>query len=74
MALFREIPDAAGLRARLIAASTMPGQDGDTERAKVDFAFIDGRSVRLSAESPERRRPLILLSPVVCRLHRESKS
>ena len=49
MALFLDIPDAAGLRARLISASTMQGAAGDDERAKVDFAFLDARSVRLLA-------------------------
>lgn len=53
MALFHDVPDAAGLRARLISASTMQGAEGNAERAKVDFAFLDARSVRLPTPSPE---------------------
>lgn len=44
-ALFTNMLDAANLRQRLINASTMEGQDGITERKRVDFAFLDGRMV-----------------------------
>ena len=45
MALFCDIESAAGLRKRLIAASSMEGSAGDVERRAVDFAFLDARMV-----------------------------
>jgi hypothetical protein len=46
VALFHDVQNAASLRARLVKASTMPGEEGVTERAAVNFAFIDARLVR----------------------------
>lgn len=43
--LFVDLTDAAGLRQRLIQASTMEGDEGLTERKRVDFAFLDGKMV-----------------------------
>lgn len=45
MALFKHVKNAASLRARLIAASTMQGDEGVRERAAINFAFIDARLV-----------------------------
>jgi EKC/KEOPS complex subunit CGI121/TPRKB len=45
-ALFHDVQNAASLRARLVKASTMTGEEGVTERAAVNFAFIDARLVR----------------------------
>lgn len=44
--LFHDVQNAASLRARLVKASTMTGEEGVTERAAVNFAFIDARLVR----------------------------
>ena len=46
IALFTNVRNSAALRKRLISASTMPGDEGEIERAKVSFAFIDARPVR----------------------------
>ena len=46
LGLWTDLPSAQDLRARLIAASTMPGDEGDRERAALDFAFLEGRAVR----------------------------
>lgn len=45
IALFKNVKNAASLRARLVTASTMEGEEGERERAAVNFAFIDGRLV-----------------------------
>lgn len=45
IALFNNVKNAKSLRTRLIAASTMEGEDGERERAAVNFGFIDGRLV-----------------------------
>lgn len=45
IALFNDVKNAKSLRTRLIAASTMEGEDGERERAAVNFGFIDGRYV-----------------------------
>ncbi|GAA6008938.1 hypothetical protein JCM11491_003840 [Sporobolomyces phaffii] len=45
-ALFRRVENAAQLRQRLIAASTLPDdQPGDDERRAVDYAFIDAAMI-----------------------------
>jgi hypothetical protein len=46
VALFHDVQNAVSLRARLVKASTMPGEEGVAERAAVNFAFIDARLVR----------------------------
>lgn len=44
--LFSPITNAAALRARLVAASQLPQDaEGDAERARLDFAFVDGAMV-----------------------------
>lgn len=41
------ISNAAALRTRLVAASQLAAdEEGNAERAKLDFAFIDGSMVR----------------------------
>ncbi|GAA5823652.1 hypothetical protein JCM11251_000712 [Rhodosporidiobolus azoricus] len=46
LALFSPLPNAAALRQRLIAASTLSAEEGgDEERRKVDFAFVDAGMV-----------------------------
>lgn len=49
VALFTEVENAAELKKRLVAASVMPGEEGDIEREAVNFAFIDARLVCVSA-------------------------
>ena len=46
IALFSNVTNSAELKQRLISAATMPGTDGERERAAVNFAFIDARLVR----------------------------
>ncbi|ORY91458.1 CGI-121-domain-containing protein [Leucosporidium creatinivorum] len=42
LGLFSPISNASALRTRLVAASTLPADDeGEAERAKLDFAFVD---------------------------------
>lgn len=61
VALFARLQNAAALRQRLVTASTLPAdedgdetlpadEDGDRERAAVDFAFVDAKMVRGSAQ------------------------
>jgi len=45
IALFNNVKNPASLRARLITASMMEGEEGERERAAVNFAFIDGRLI-----------------------------
>jgi EKC/KEOPS complex subunit CGI121/TPRKB len=45
VALFNNVQNASSLRARLVVASTMTGEEGEAERAAVNFAFIDARLV-----------------------------
>ncbi|KIP10554.1 hypothetical protein PHLGIDRAFT_22190 [Phlebiopsis gigantea 11061_1 CR5-6] len=45
VALFTEVENAAELKKRLVAASVMPGEEGDIEREAVNFAFIDARLI-----------------------------
>ena len=47
VALFTDVANAAELKKRLVAASVMPGEEGDIEREAVNFAFIDARLVRV---------------------------
>lgn len=50
IALF-DISNAAALRSRLVAASTAVGEEGDHERERLDFAFVDGSMVRSFARN-----------------------
>ncbi|TCD69193.1 hypothetical protein EIP91_008489 [Steccherinum ochraceum] len=43
--LFKNVTNAAQLKQRLISAATMPGPEGEQERAAVNFAFIDARLI-----------------------------
>lgn len=45
IALFNNVKNATPLKARLVTASTMEGEEGERERAAVNFAFIEGRLV-----------------------------
>lgn len=45
LALWTGLTDAAGLRQRLIAASTMQGDQGEAERKRLDYAFLDSKMV-----------------------------
>jgi EKC/KEOPS complex subunit CGI121/TPRKB len=45
IALFKDVKNSASLRKRLVAASTMEGSEGDQERDKLDYAFIEGNMV-----------------------------
>lgn len=49
-ALFVNMEGSAALRQRLIKASTMEGDEGITERQRVDFAFLDAKMVRLTRQ------------------------
>jgi EKC/KEOPS complex subunit CGI121/TPRKB len=48
IALFTNVQNAAQLRARLIKAATMEGEEGEKEREAVNFAFVDALPVSLS--------------------------
>lgn len=43
---FANVSNSKYLRARLISASTLPGDAGDAEREAVNFAFLDPKAVR----------------------------
>ena len=45
VALFNRVTNAAELRARIVRASSLEGDDGDAEREAVNFAFVDARLV-----------------------------
>jgi EKC/KEOPS complex subunit CGI121/TPRKB len=45
VALFDRVTNAAELRARIVRASNLKGDEGDAEREAVNFAFIDARLV-----------------------------
>lgn len=47
ISLYRDVVNAADLRKRLIAASTAIGDEGNAEREKVNFAFLNATMVRL---------------------------
>ena len=46
IALFRNVANSAEIRKRIIAAATLTGDEGDAERERVNFAFVDARLVR----------------------------
>ena len=45
VALFNCVTNAAQLRARIVRASSLEGDEGDAERDAVNFAFVDARLV-----------------------------
>lgn len=45
LALWTDVVNAAEVRQRFIAASTMAGDQGILERQLLDFAFLDGSMV-----------------------------
>lgn len=47
IAYFSGVRNASEIRKRLIKVSQMEGEEGDTERAKVDFGFVEGKMVSL---------------------------
>lgn len=61
VALFTDVQNAADLKKRLVAASVMPGAEGDIEREAVNFAFVDARLVRTYTH-----RSTIVLTHITC--------
>lgn len=47
LALYKNITNSGQIRTRIIHAATAEGDQGDQERAAVNFAFIDARLVSL---------------------------
>lgn len=45
IALFSPVSNAAELRARIVQAASLAGDEGERARAAVDFAFVDARQV-----------------------------
>ena len=45
IALFTDVQNASELKKRLVAASVMPGEEGEVEREAVNYAFVDARLV-----------------------------
>ncbi|VDB86758.1 unnamed protein product [Peniophora sp. CBMAI 1063] len=45
IALFHDVSNSADIRKRIIAAATLKGEEGDAERERVNFAFVDARLV-----------------------------
>ena len=45
IALSTDVGNATELKKGLVAASIMPGEEGDIEREAVNFAFVDARLV-----------------------------
>lgn len=45
--LFKGVSNAKAIKAALIAASAMDGPDGDIEREKYDFCFMEGKTVSI---------------------------
>jgi hypothetical protein len=45
ISIFKKVENASSLKARLVAASTMQGEEGECERTAVNFAFIDAKLV-----------------------------
>ncbi|QRV72409.1 kinase domain protein [Ceratobasidium sp. AG-Ba] len=45
IALFDDVKNAAELRARLVKASTMEGEEGEKEREAVNFGFVDAAPI-----------------------------
>ncbi|PPQ73107.1 hypothetical protein CVT26_014728 [Gymnopilus dilepis] len=45
IALFRNVSNAAAVKARIIAASTAEGEFGEKEREAVNFAFVEARMI-----------------------------
>jgi hypothetical protein len=54
IALFTKVSNATSLRARIIAASTMEGPQGDAEREAVNFAFVEAKLVSKSVAATRR--------------------
>lgn len=49
IAYFENVANAPEIRARLVAAATAPGAEGDAARASVDFGFVEASLVSHSA-------------------------
>jgi EKC/KEOPS complex subunit CGI121/TPRKB len=45
IALFENVTNCSAMRKKLIAASTMEGEEGDKARSDVDYGFIDASLV-----------------------------
>ena len=43
--LFKHVSNAKAIKQALIAASSMEGPEGDEERDKYDFCFVEGKTV-----------------------------
>ncbi|KAG8995770.1 hypothetical protein FRB95_013371 [Tulasnella sp. JGI-2019a] len=45
LALFTNVNNASEVRSRIIAAATVDGHHGDQERERINFAFIDAKTI-----------------------------
>jgi len=45
--LFKNVSNAKDIKSSLIAASSMDEPEGDDEREKYDFCFVEGKTVSL---------------------------
>ena len=46
IALFIDVKNASELRERIVKAASLVGAEGDAERSRLDFAFIEAKLVR----------------------------
>lgn len=46
IALFRDVQNSKAIRSALIAAATTEGPEGDLERDRYDFCFLEAKTVR----------------------------
>ena len=45
IALFTDVKNASELRKRIVAAASMVGEEGEAERERVNFAFVEAKLV-----------------------------
>ncbi|KIJ32308.1 hypothetical protein M422DRAFT_234102 [Sphaerobolus stellatus SS14] len=45
LALYTDVNNADQIRKRLVAASTLPGEEGEREREAVNYAFVDAKLI-----------------------------
>jgi EKC/KEOPS complex subunit CGI121/TPRKB len=69
IASFKHVANAREIRQRLIKASSMEGTEGDAERAKVDFAFLEGKVVSPQKQSYFTSRNRRLIPQLVSKSH-----
>jgi hypothetical protein len=53
LAFFKHVTNSADLRKRLVAASSMEGEEGDRERDLLDYAFVEANMVSSSVHRPD---------------------